>query len=68
MSYSAFLVTNCLTILQRIMSNALSQWTTRVADNKFRELEVAQQNDREAMGYARCPYLVCRAHLIVGDI
>ena len=34
---------------QHIMTNALTLWTTRVADLKFRELEVAQQNDREVL-------------------
>lgn len=41
------LLLHVLTIPQRIMTNALRLWTTRVADLKFRELETTQRYQRK---------------------
>ena len=38
-----------LTAFQRIMTNSLMHWTTRVADLKLRELETTQNYERRLM-------------------
>jgi hypothetical protein len=37
--------------IQRITSNVLRDWTNRVADVKFRELETVQEYERRIVSY-----------------